>query len=259
MWASYPRLWRTLFTYLLAIVVGRVIRFNETLEEASDPGSFFQCCAAEERLCRYWWFAHLLSHPSSALFHFRTICGQSRLPMQMGTTVKAKCMSLLSKFCLIRFVPACTVCALCLHDLHLHSGALQYDDILLLMFMLLSAMRELQLLEDATRRQLPAIWHGAAEAPLRRLLRSLCTTEADFLARAFGSEVHASTYYYILLHIMRDGIDNLPVHSIMVLFWDIAAVQEIVRVGRIPNAVVITAAAAVPQLRRGFSAWLELQ
>ena len=58
---------------------------------------------------------------------------------------------------------------------------------------------------------------------------------------------------------MRDGIDNLLVHSITVLFWDIAAVQEILRVGHIPNAVVITAAGAVPQLRRGFSAWLELQ
>ena len=215
MWASYPRLWRKLFTYLLAIVVARVVRFNETPEEASDPGSFFQCCAAEERLCRYWWFAHLLSHPSSALFHFRTICGQSRLPMQMGTTVTAKCMSLLSTFFLIRFVPACTVCALCLHDLHVHGGALQYDDILLLMFILLSAMRELQLLEDATRRQLPAIWHGAAaEAPLRRLLRSLCTTEGDFLARAFGSEDTPP------LSIMSSGTSCV---TALIIFWSTAS------------------------------------
>ena len=65
--------------------------------------------------------------------------------MQIGTTISRKCTSLLSTFCLIRIVPACTVCVLCLRDLHLHNGALQYEDLLLLMHVILSPMRELQL------------------------------------------------------------------------------------------------------------------
>ena len=215
------QLCRLISTLLLAHFVLSSVDGQE-----ADEKSFLDACDEQVRLCKYWWVVHLRRHPSSALFYYSRVSGM-HARSQFG--------SLLTCLSLIRLAPACTICALVLRSLHLQTEVLHYESCLFLALLVLSAAREVQLLEHAMRQLLQALRASAVrQAWPQLLIHGLLHSEGTFWRRALFSELEACLWYYplfALLSLLSDGNTGVLLCGL----WELAEVENVQVVIKIYN------------------------
>lgn len=225
------QLCRLISTLLLAHFVLTSVDGQE-----ADERSFLDACDEHVRLCKYWWVVHLRRHPASALFYYSRISGHPT--MHATLSILSQFGSLLCSLSLIRLAPACTICALVFRSLHLQTEVIHYESCLFLALLVLSAAREVQLLEHAMRQLLQALRATAVrQAWPQLLIHGLLHSEATFWRRALQSELEASLWYYLLWALLSLLSDAGNTGVLLIGIWELAEVEHVQVVIKIYNMV----------------------